>query len=182
MKKNYTTIFIILFSVWLITLSYEGALPMASSKVETLPNEFCGVAKVTDGDTIKIDEKKIRLLYIDAPESSQTCFDKNYDEYFCGKISKEFLQNLIAEKQVKCLYDKFDKYGRYLAECFIDNNSINNELVKNGMAVTYFFGHINQEIANSEIDAKENHRGIWQGAFQLPKDYRKTHSFKHKVK
>ena len=32
-----------------------------------------GKAKVIDGDTIKINEKKIRLFGIDAPEKEQIC-------------------------------------------------------------------------------------------------------------
>lgn len=149
---------------------------MAPSHVEDkLQNEFSGFAKITDGDTIKIAEKKIRLLYIDAPESKQTCFDANYNEYLCGIKSKEFLTNLIANDEVKCFYDKLDRYGRYLSECFVHNVSINNEMVKNGMAVTYFFGHVNTTIEKSQEEAKTKKLGIWQGAFELPKDYRKTH-------
>ena len=32
-----------------------------------------GIAKVTDGDTIKIEGKKIRFFGIDAPEKKQKC-------------------------------------------------------------------------------------------------------------
>ncbi|MEE2621304.1 MAG: hypothetical protein VYA93_00975 [Pseudomonadota bacterium] len=32
--------------------------------------------KIIDGDTIIFNEKKIRLLGIDAPETNQYCFDK----------------------------------------------------------------------------------------------------------
>ena len=32
-----------------------------------------GIAKVTDGDTIQIEGKKIRFLGIDAPEKKQRC-------------------------------------------------------------------------------------------------------------
>ena len=35
-----------------------------------------GIAKVTDGDTIKIDQKKIRFFGIDAPEKKQQCKKK----------------------------------------------------------------------------------------------------------
>lgn len=179
MKKynNFFTItFCLFFSIWLFTISRDDAISMGSSHVSSkLDKEFSGIAKVTDGDTIRIDEKKIRLLYIDAPETKQNCFDEKYEEYSCGKISKEFLINLAAEKEVQCFYEKFDRYGRYLSECFIGNVSINRELVKNGMAVTYFFGHIDSEISNFEEEAKEKKIGIWRGAFELPKDYRKSH-------
>ena len=32
-----------------------------------------GIAEVIDGDTIRIDKKKIRLFGIDAPEKKQLC-------------------------------------------------------------------------------------------------------------
>ena len=35
--------------------------------------EITGFAKIIDGDTIKISNKKIRLHGIDAPEKKQTC-------------------------------------------------------------------------------------------------------------
>ena len=36
-------------------------------------NKITGFAKVVDGDTIKINSKKIRLYGIDAPEKKQKC-------------------------------------------------------------------------------------------------------------
>ena len=36
-------------------------------------NKISGFAKVVDGDTIKINSKKIRLYGIDAPEKKQKC-------------------------------------------------------------------------------------------------------------
>ena len=35
--------------------------------------KISGIAKVTDGDTIQIEGKKIRLFGIDAPEKKQQC-------------------------------------------------------------------------------------------------------------
>ena len=59
-----------------------------------------GIAKVTDGDTIRIEGKKIRFFGIDAPEKKQQCskpwltisfisFNKNYP---CGQISTDKLK------------------------------------------------------------------------------------------
>ena len=35
--------------------------------------DLVGIAEVIDGDTIRIDKKKIRLFGIDAPEKKQFC-------------------------------------------------------------------------------------------------------------
>ena len=40
-----------------------------------LQNGYADI-KIIDGDTIIFNEKKIRLLGIDAPESNQYCYDK----------------------------------------------------------------------------------------------------------
>ncbi len=179
-KLNHLSvaIFYLLFAIWIITLGHKDAVSMGSNHIANNTNEISGIAKVSDGDTIKIDEKRIRLIEIDAPETSQMCFDADYNEYSCGKISKEFMINLAENKEVKCYYDKLDRYQRYLAKCYVGDKNINAEMVKNGMAVTYFFGPKNEEMVKMEEEAKEKNLGIWQGAFQLPKDYRRAN--KHK--
>ena len=50
-----------------------------------------GEAKVIDGDTIHINNNKIRLHGIDAPELNQNCIykEKNWE---CGKDSKKYLK------------------------------------------------------------------------------------------
>ena len=63
-----------LFSI-LILLS----LPNLSFSAEKI---IIGKAQVIDGDTIKINGKKIRLFGIDAPEMKQICKDKNESEVF----------------------------------------------------------------------------------------------------
>ena len=68
-----------------------------------------GKAQVIDGDTIKINGKKIRLFGIDAPEKKQICqkiymsflifnFQKDYK---CGEKSTLALTNKIKDKKIK---------------------------------------------------------------------------------
>ena len=59
-----------------------------------------GIAKVTDGDSIRIDGKKIRFYGIDAPEKNQQCrkpwltisFISFSKDYPCGQISTDKLK------------------------------------------------------------------------------------------
>ena len=48
-------------------------------------SEIFGIAKVVDGDTIKIRKQIIRLIFIDAPEIAQKCFTKEKKNLFLWK-------------------------------------------------------------------------------------------------
>ena len=104
-----------------------------------------GIAKVVDGDTIKIDSNKIRFFGIDAPEKKQFCkktylsisfFTLNKD-YPCGKISTNKLKNMINTKLIICKINGKDRYKRFIAECFKDKTNLNAWMVLNGYAVAY---------------------------------------------
>lgn len=137
--------------------------------------KFSGKVHVIDGDSIKVGDKEIRLFGLDAPEYSQTCFDAQNKEYNCGKISLEFLENFIGAKFVNCVYAEMDKYNRFLSKCYLGEVSVNENIVKNGMAVVYNFSESDEKMTALEKAAKEQKLGIWKGAFQLPKEYRKAH-------
>jgi len=175
-KSNlfFIPIFILLFSYWVFEVNSD-AVSMGSKNYETeiFDKKIEGIAKVSDGDTIKIDEERIRLLWIDAPETKQNCLNENKAEYACGLMSTEFLVNMANEKNVVCYYSKRDIYKRLLAECFVGEVSINKEMLRNGMAVIYSFKKTDDRLKELQNEAKENERGIWKGSFELPQDYRK---------
>ncbi len=137
-----------------------------------------GYARVIDGDTIDINHNRIRLVGIDAPETKQKCLDKNYFEYLCGEVSTAFLKKLISNKTVECSYEEKDIYQRYLGNCKLGEMNINYEMVKNGMAIIYNLKDADDELKNLENTAQKKKLGIWQGAFQEPKDYRKKNRHK----
>ena len=78
-------------------------LVILSSRI--LAGEIYGVPSITDGDTIKIFNKRIRLHGIDTPEKKQIC-SKNSKEYSCGQeatnvlIKKIFVQKNGIKKQL----------------------------------------------------------------------------------
>ena len=61
-----------------------------------LQNVYADI-KIIDGDTIIFNEKKIRLLGIDAPETNQYCFDKKKIKYNCGLNSTKALIQFIKK-------------------------------------------------------------------------------------
>ena len=58
--------------------------------------------KVTDGDSLVINNRRIRLQGIDAPEYHQTCGDAKGFDYPCGQKALVFMQHLVAHKKVFC--------------------------------------------------------------------------------
>jgi len=140
---------------------------------QNYPNKISGIAKVTDGDSIKINKEPIRLLEIDAPEIKQKCFDKDNIQYQCGQNSYNFLFNLVDGKNINCFYKEKDIYNRYLGYCFDDNILINKEILKSGNAVIYNYSASSKSFIEAEEQAKNQNIGIWQGKFILPKNYRK---------
>ena len=102
------------------------------------------IVEVYDGDTCTIDMdlglhtwikgEKIRLTRINAPELRGT-------ERTKGLKSRDFLRSLILNKEVfiETIKDKKEKYGRYLADGWLEDDkgkfiNINDEMVKNGFA------------------------------------------------
>jgi endonuclease YncB( thermonuclease family) len=132
-----------------------------------------GQASVIDGDTIEIHGERIRLNGIDAPESNQTCGAADGTSWRCGPISAFYLADLIGQKTVWCDIKSEDHYGRAIANCFIDGRgtNLNATMVEKGMAVAY--RRYSEEYVPQEDAAHAAGRGVWQGDFMMPWDWRR---------
>lgn len=101
------------------------------------------VVKVYDGDTIHLEvdlgfglkmlQARIRLARIDAKEISGV-------ERPDGLLARDWLVNRIIDKDVifQSIKDRTEKYGRYLAEIWIETDgeyvNVNDEMVAAGFA------------------------------------------------
>ena len=117
--------------------------------------EISGKAKVIDGDTIKINNEKIRLLGIDAFEIKQKCKSRNRTKYKCGQIAKSTLIEIISNQPVKCIKEKKDYYKRWLATCYVGKLDIGENMVLLGYAIAFMSkkykdGNITKDIHNPE--------------------------------
>lgn len=134
-------------------------------------SEISGLPNVTDGDTIKISNKRIRFHGIDAPEKKQFCI-KNSKEYSCGKEATTALIKKIGEKKVVCkVQDKLDRYKRYIGVCFVEKVNLNKWMVRSGYAVA--FRRYSKDYVEDENYAKTNKLGLWSGSFIPPEKWRK---------
>lgn len=130
-----------------------------------------GNARVIDGDTININNNKIRLHGIDAPETKQTCKLDSVD-WFCGKQSTEELKKIINNQSVECKVNDIDIYNRYVAICLVNELNLNQWMVKNGWAIAYRYYSTDYII--EEKYARDNKSGIWKSEFLKPYQYRKN--------
>lgn len=120
-----------------------------------------GPARVIDGDTLQIDDKRVRLWGIDAPERAQSQ----------GPAAIAYLQRLVSAANVTCHQLDKDKYGRIVAQCTVGRDDIGRRLVANGHALDYprySRGHYR----DAEAAAREQRLGIWAGPFTAPEKYR----------
>ena len=134
-------------------------------------SSFADNIKIIDGDTIILNNEKIRFSGIDTPELKQTC--KQGDQKVnCGMFAKMLLTRKIGNKTPKCISEGQDVYKRTLAECFINGESLSSFLVRSGYA--FAFRKYSKKFIKDEEFAKSNNLGMWSMKFQYPWDFRKT--------
>ncbi len=96
------------------------------------------VRRVIDGDTIDVDHlnKKftVRLVSIDAAELGKGKYDQSQP---FARAAEKHLTGLVSNRIVDIKPYGQDRYGRMLAEVFVDNKTVNIEMLKAGMADVY---------------------------------------------
>ena len=132
--------------------------------------DLSGTALIVDGDTITISGNKIRLSGIDTPERDQTC-KRAGTTWRCGYKATETLRDWTYTKEVRCVGDTRDRYGRLIANCFVDGYNLNARLVYEGIALAY--RKYSKQYIPEEDKARVAKRGIWAGEFVAPWDWRK---------
>lgn len=131
-----------------------------------------GRASIIDGDTLEIQDQRIRLWGVDAPESRQIC-NQPSGAYRCGQTAANQLDQWIAGRPVSCVEDSRDRYRRMVARCEVGGEDVGAWLVRRGYAVRY------PEYAGAaymvqEVAARRDRAGVWSGAFDYPWDWRRA--------
>ncbi|MGH6760165.1 MAG: thermonuclease family protein [Phyllobacterium sp.] len=158
------------FFDYLLTFSLFAGLAIAAAYLapSRVVEENSGKAFAVDGDTLMFENKRVRLVGIDAPELGQTCKGRQGD-FPCGREARSKLRALIGGQAVKCSGWQTDRYGRLLVECFKGDINLNQAMVESGWAISY------GDYENSEAIASRNRAGLWAGDFERPQDWRKAH-------
>ena len=131
-------------------------------------NNLYEVVRVVDGDTVILNidgqRTRVRLIGIDTPESVAEDKSRNVKEV---KIASEYTKNLLENKKVRLEFDdeKKDVYERKLGYVFLDDEFINEKLLKEGMAKLYTKTtnqKYSERLKKAEEYARENKKGFWK--------------------
>ena len=136
--------------------------------------DYSGVPKVLDGDSLIVAGQEIRLKGLDAPEYKQSCKSKSAGSTFaCGRAALDHLKRLIGGREIDCRGWETDKYQRVLATCSVDATLLNEQMVLDGWAIS-FGGY-----SRLEEEAKEARRGLWAHEFVSPAEWRRQSQETH---
>ena len=141
-----------------------------SASAQTGP--FARIAAVIDGDTVVLaNGEHVRLVQIDAPEvSSAECY---------GAQARALLRQLAppgstVRVDADSRLDQVDRYGRLLRYLFRGPTNLNLELVRQGAATVWFYGHDRGRYASALLQAalaaRAAHRGLWGACPRTPFD------------
>ena len=102
------------------------------------------VTSIYDGDTFRVNIKgypkiighrmSVRILGIDTPEIRTNC---KKEKDLARSAKKLTISLLRGAKLIELRNIKRGKYFRILADVYVDNISIADELIKNNLAVSY---------------------------------------------
>lgn len=133
---------------------------------------------VIDGDSLTVQQDgaslTIRLTGIDAVEYRQDCARSDASRWPCGREARTMLEKLAGRGPLHCEVAAKDRYDRTLAACrtrpFPDGVDLGAEMVRHGGAVA-----TSDTYMVEEAEAQAKRRGIWQGDFVQPADWRAAH-------
>lgn len=148
----------------------SSQIPNEQQKPSEVEESIVGeVTKIIDGDSFKVKlpegkEYEVQIEGTDAPELKQPN----------GKESGEALKKILGDAKVRVTWIKKDNFERPLAQVYVGDLHVNAEMIRTGNS--WHFKRYNQskELAELEIEAKKNKRGLWATDNpQAPWDYRK---------
>ncbi len=136
---------------------------LASSSASTSDWELVTVAKVTDGDTITLEDgRKVRYIGIDTPETKHPTKDVQCFGQSASQRNTELVmdQEIWLEKDIS----ETDRYGRLLRYVWLNGVLINQLLLAEGFAqMSTYPPDVKYQAAFSETEkaAREQQLGLW---------------------
>ena len=159
---------------FLSTLMFLGILALIAAWVAKQSEvSLTGTVRVVDGDSLVLQGEEIRLQGIDAPEFTQACRRVDGSSYDCGRAARRHLLTLLKNGKVVCRGWEKDKYQRLLAHCSAGEVQLNRQMVLDGWAVAFGEYLVEEQKANAA------RKGLWNGDFQNPAEWRRDGNEAH---
>ncbi len=147
-------------------------LCFATWAVQAHAGQISGPAKAIDSTTIRIGDQRIMLFGVDSVMRKQLC-TLDGKPWQCWQAVVKDLQTLLDQGPVVCdAVGEPDVFGRVLARCKVNDQSVNEQLVSRGFAVART--NESTDYVADEAAAKEKKLGLWQGQFAAPSAYRSS--------
>lgn len=102
--------------------------------------------------------EKVRLYGIDAPEKAQPF----------GQRSKQYAASLVFGRQVGLERSGTDRYGRTVGLVVVNGRSLNEEMLRAGLAWHYTAYSRDARLAWIERQARQKRRGLWADPRPVP--------------
>jgi len=148
------------------------ALMLSMGASQAVAAQITGPAKAVDSTVIEIDGRRIMLFGIDSVIRKQSCTIDG-KVWQCWPAAVRDLQTLVDQGPAICdTVGDPDVYGRVLARCTINGQSLNEQLVRRGYAVAR--RSETTDYVAAEAAAKERKVGLWQGQFLAPSEFRRA--------
>ncbi|MCY3761583.1 MAG: thermonuclease family protein, partial [Gemmatimonadetes bacterium] len=81
------------------------------------------------------------------------------------------MRKLVGRNPVRCDVSHRDRYGRAIAACFADGRDLQEELVRQGLALAY--RRYSVRYVPDEDAARKEGIGLWSGSFVEPWRWRR---------
>lgn len=176
LRSQRWAILVILIAVALLLL--RAWLRPAPPLPETLPAGVYQVQRVVDGDTlVLVGGQRVRLIGADTPETKHP--DRPVEPW--GPEATQFTEQFIGVSrrrapEVRLEFDRdgprLDQYDRLLAYVWVDGRMLNEELIRQGLAVARtefpYSAALKARFLAAQAEAQKARRGIWSAASPVP--------------
>ena len=132
------------------------------------------VVGLTDGDTLKVlvagqELLRVRIAFCDAPEERQAF----------GTRAIQAMSELAFGKEIELRKHAIDRYGRTVAQVFVDGKDVSLEMLRQDFAwvydryITEASTEVQETYRKAQEEAKAEQRGLWNDPNSIPPDISK---------